>query len=190
MCCEICGFRMQLPEIIRENAPGYSEAEVYALRCRIITILEALHDKGFRIEPKVASQEFSTEHGTVQTNFIAIIGTKGDDAVVTQFMLSAHNAMQVLATQGVDGMDCFHDKHIPFDKLCQELLDDWQEETGHLFSFYFYTDDEIDAKWEIKASRLYQNLLDKIGSAPHEMADLRVSTLRSILGIKGDSNGK
>ena len=188
MCCEICGFRMQLPEIIRENAPGYSEAEVYALRCRIITILEALHDRGFRIEPKVASQEFSTEHGMVHSNFIAIIGTKGDDAVVTQFMLSAHNAMQVLATQGVDGMDCFHDKRIPFDKSCQELLDDWQEETGHIFSFYFYTDDEIDAKWEIKASKLYQNLLGKIGSAPHEMADLRASTFRSILGMKGDSN--
>jgi hypothetical protein len=190
MCCEICGFRMQLPEIIRENAPGYSEAEVYALHCRVITTLDALHDKGFRVEPKVDSQEFSTEHGLVHSNYVAIIGTKGDDAIVTQFMLSAHNGIQILATQGVDGMDCFHDKRIPFDKPRQELLADWQEETGHLFSFYFYTDDEIDAKWEIKASKLYQNLLDKIGSAPHEMADLRASTFRSILGTKGGSNGK
>ena len=108
-------------------------------------------------------------------------------------MLSAHNGIQVLATQGVDGMHCFHDKRIPFEwKSCQELLADWKEKIGHTFSFYFYIDDEIDTRWEIKSSKLYQNLLDKIGSAPHEMANLRASTFRTILGIKkrSDSIGK
>ena len=63
---------MQLPEIIRENAPGYSEAEVYALHCRVITTLDALHDKGFRVEPKVDSQEFSTEHASAITENLTV----------------------------------------------------------------------------------------------------------------------
>ena len=198
--CNICKFKFELPDTIKENAPEYSDKEVHAAYCRVIGILEALDDRGFTTRAKADSEEFHHHaKGSKCTevcgpvNFIVVLGTKGQESVAVQFFLSAHNGVHVLSTMPVEGMRPMWDFHDKGDKpkplvRIQKWVSDWINECMHnqrkIFLFCYYTDSDLDNDWQNKASMCIGEALHVTSSHSCSGANGRAMSVRRSMGIK------
>ena len=206
--CNICKFRFELPDTIKENAPEYSDKEVHAAYCRVIGVLEALDDRGFTTRAKTDSEEFhhhakgakcTNACGTV--NFILVIGTRGRESVAVQYFLSAHDGVHVLCTSQVEGMQPIWDFHHkgpkpkPLVKI-QNWMSDWiaecmaEHKERKIFLFCYYTDSDLDYNWENKATLCIEDALRMTSGHVAFSADERATAVRRSIGIRPQKGKK
>ena len=201
--CNICKFKFELHDLIKDNAPDYTEDEVYATYCRVIGPLIAFKERGFELtEAKAGHEEFhhhakgakkcTKACGTVK--FILVIGTRGRESVAVQYFLSAHDGVHVLCTSQVESMQPIWDFHHkgpkpkPLVKI-QNWMSDWiaecmaEHKERKIFLFCYYTDSDLDDDWENKASICIEDALRVASGHSHASADERATAVRRSMGI-------
>ena len=203
--CHICKFRFELPDSIRDNAPEYTEEEVHSTYCRAVGILEAYRNNGFEISASIDSSEF--HHHTKGTkcteicgdvNYVLIVGERGHEAVAIQFFLGANNGIHIASTtrsiSNVEGMQVMFKvskkKVTPLITI-QKWVDDANNERlgedygKHIFLYCYYTDADLDADWEVKASRCFSEALRVASKRTRDKAKDRALAVRSNLKRRG-----
>ena len=205
--CNICRFKFELPDLIKDNAPDYTDDEVHAAYCRVVGPLIAFKDRGFELtEAKADSEEFHHHAKGAKctdacgaVNFILVIGTRGRESVAIQFFLSANDGVHVLCTTRAEGMKPMWDLHgkevKPLVKI-QKWVSDWvagpmnQQKERKFFQFCYYTDSDLDDDWEHKATICIDNALRATSMYSHASANERAMAVRRGLGMRPQKGKK
>ena len=195
--CNICRFKFELPDLIKDNAPDYTDDEVHAAYCRVVGPLIAFKDRGFELtEAKADSEEFHHHAKGAKctdacgaVNFILVIGTRGRESVAIQFFLSAHDGVHVLCTAPAAGMEPMWDLHHKGNKpkplvQIQSWMGGWidasvkEHKERKIFLFCYYTDSDLDDDWENKATICIENALWVAAGKSFASADRRAIAVR------------
>ena len=205
--CNICRFKFELHDLIKDNAPDYTEDEVHATYCRVVGPLIGFQEKGFELTEAKADHEEFHHHakgskkctkacGTVK--FILVIGTRGRESVAVQFFLSANDGVHVLSTTRAEGMQLMWDLHgkepKPLVKI-QRWVSDWvagpmkEHKERKFFLYCYYTDSDLDDDWEHKATICIDNALRAASGLVASSANERATAVRRGLRM-GPQKGK
>ena len=197
--CFICEFKSDLPNAIRYNAPEYTKKEVYAACCRVLGILKACSSNGFEIRASIDSSKFHNHAKSkrneisVDVPYILIVGERGPEAVAIQFFLGAHNGIYIVSTVNSAGMvDMFHSSDPTATPLItiQAWIDEGncerlEEDCGkRIFLYCHYTDADLDADWELRASMCFTEALRAASEQIHDGAKHRAMAVRKNLKHK------
>ena len=201
--CNICRFKFELHDLIKDNAADYTEDEVHATYCRVVGPLIGFQKNGFELtEAKAGHEEFhhhakgskKCTKSCVNAKFILVIGTKGDESVAVQFFLSANDGVHVLSTSPVEGMQPIWDFHHrgpepkPLVKI-QNWMSDWiakcmKKHGRKIFLFCYYTDSDLDYNWENKATICIEDAVRMASGLVAFSANGRATAVRRNLGMR------